>query len=326
MDAASTRKGMPGRLLRLLSLLQSRREWSGAELADRLGVTDRTVRRDVERLRELDYPVRSTTGTAGGYRLVSGRDLPPLLLDDDEAVAVAIGLATADNRSVAGIEESSMRALAKLEQVLPARLRPRLAAVTGATAAAPHRHPTPRVDPAVLAVLAACCRDREILSFDYRGRGGEPSARRVEPHHLVTVQGFWYLLAHDPDREDWRTFRVDRIERPSPTRRHHEPRELPAPDPATYLTRSFASARYTYTARISVALSAEEVRVGLFAPLPGDIEDRGTRRCTVRVSAESPELVTQYVAAVAALGAEYSLDAPDEIVRRVRELGRRLSG
>lgn len=315
---------MPGRLLRLLSLLQSRRTWSGAELAERLGITDRTVRRDVERLRELDYPVESTTGTAGGYRLMSGRNLPPLLLDDDEAIAVAIGLATTADGSVAGLEDSAIRALAKLEHVLPARLRPRLAAVGSATAAVPHRD-APRVDPSVLATLASCCRDQELVSFDYRSRAGQPSARRVEPHHLVTVQGRWYLIAWDPDRVDWRTFRLDRIDQPTSTRQGFTPRALPAPDPAGYLTESFASASYRYTASVTVALPAEAVRTGLFASIPGSVDRAGPDECTVRLSAESVELVVQFVAAIAALGAPVTVDAPEEVAEHVRQLGRVLT-
>lgn len=314
---------MPGRLLRLLALLQSRREWSGDELADRLGVSDRTVRRDIERLRELDYPVDGTTGTAGGYRLASGKNLPPLLLDDDEAVALAIGLVTGAG-GVAGVEESSTRALAKLERVLPARLRPRLAALAGATVAVPHRD-APAADPVLLAVLASCCRDHEMLSFDYGNRAGEVSTRGVEPHHLVTVRGHWYLLAYDTNRADWRTFRVDRIDDPRRTQRYFTPRDLPAPDPATYLTRSFAAARYRHTAWMTVRLPADDVRSGVFAAIPGEVEDRGPDECAVRLSADSAELVTQYVAAIAALGAEFTLDAPEEVVTRVRDLAHRLS-
>jgi len=160
---------MPGRLLRLLSLLQSRREWSGRELAERLGVTERTVRRDVDRLRSLDYPVTGTTGTAGGYQLGSGTNLPPLQLDDDEAIAVALGLVSAGGGGVSGMADSSMSPLAKLEQVLPARLRPQLAAVTSTVEAIP-RPGVPQVDPGVLAVVARCCRNGEIVAFDYRGR------------------------------------------------------------------------------------------------------------------------------------------------------------
>jgi predicted DNA-binding transcriptional regulator YafY len=319
----STRKEMPGRLLRLLSLLQSRREWSGAELAGRLGVTIRTVRRDVERLRALDYPVNSTTGIAGGYRLASGSALPPLLLDDEEAIAVAAGLVTAAGGSVHGIEDSSMRALAKLERVLPARLRPRLAALGGVAVSVPE-HGAPRVDTAVLAVLALSCQDGRMVSFDYRDRSGQTQARRVEPHSLVTVRRLWYLLAYDPDRADWRTFRVDRIDSPVQGHARFDPRELPAPDAASYLVRSFAEASYRYTARMTVRLPADDLRQRLFVPLRG-IEDLGPDDCAVRISAESAELVTQYVAAIAALGAPFTLDAPPEILDRLRRLAGRLA-
>ncbi|MCO5991508.1 YafY family transcriptional regulator [Actinoallomurus spadix] len=319
-----TRKNLPGRLLRLLALLQSRREWSGAELAERLGVTDRTLRRDITRLRALDYPVEGVTGTAGGYRLVSGRDLPPLLLDDEEAIAVALGLVTAADGSVAGIEESSARALAKLEQVLPARLRPRLAALSDAAVAVRHGN-VPRVAPDVLAVIAACRRDRRLLSFDYRNRADEAAPRRVEPHHLVTLRGRWYLIAYDPERADWRTFRADRIERPVPAHARFEPRELPAPDPAAFLTRGLARATYRHTVRMTVRLPADAVRAGRFFSIPGEIEDRGADGCAIRLSADSADLVVQCIALIAALGAEFTLDASPEIVERVRDLGRRLT-
>jgi predicted DNA-binding transcriptional regulator YafY len=317
---------MPGRLLRLLSLLQTRRTWSGAELAARLGVTDRTLRRDVDRLRALDYPVVSGTGTAGGYRLTSGRNLPPLQLDDDEALAVAIALATAAGGGVVGVEESALRALTKLQQVLPARLRPRLTALTGTTAAVAPRG-APPVDPDALAVLAACCRDSEILGFDYRDRDGRAMPRRVEPHHLVAHAGRWYLVAFDPERADWRTFRVDRMAELRPARRPFAPRELPDPDPATYLVRSFAAATYRHSARVAVGLSADAVRAGVFASIPGDVDARGPDACTVRLTAESAELVVQYVAAIATLGAPVTVDeASAEVSRRVRELAAVLVG
>lgn len=256
-------------MLRLLALLQSRRAWSGAELAERLGVTERTLRRDIDRLRALDYPVIGTTGIDGGYRLTSGNNLPPLLLADDEAVAVAVGLGDAASGSIAGIEDSSLRALVKLEQVLPPRLRPQLSALTGTTTAVANPD-TPQVDPTVLAVLTACSQEQEIITFDYHDRDDQPSSRRVEPHSLVTVHRLWYLLAYDPDRDDWRTFRVDRIHRPSRTHRPNTPRELPAPDAASYLTRSFAAASYRYTAHMTVQLPSETVRDGVFGPIPGD--------------------------------------------------------
>lgn len=312
-------------MLRLLSLLQSRREWTGAELAERLGITERTLRRDIDRLRTLDYPVVGTTGTAGGYRLTSGKNLPPLLLADDEAVAVAVGLVSAASGSIADIEDSSLRALVKLEQVLPARLRPRLAALTDTTTAMPSGRDTPQVDPTVLAVLSACSRDQEIVRFDYRNRAEEATSRRVEPHSLVTIHGLWYLLAYDPDRDDWRTFRVDRIHRPTRTHRTTSPRELPAPDAASYLTRLLATASYRYTARMTVRLPAETVRAAVFGPIPGEIEEHGPDRCGVRISANSVELVTQYVAVVAALGADFTVDAPAEVTHHLHQLARRLA-
>jgi predicted DNA-binding transcriptional regulator YafY len=317
----SMAKDMPGRLLRLLSLLQTRRTWSGAELSARLGVTDRTVRRDVDRLRALDYPVQTTTGIAGGYRLTSGRNLPPLLLDDDEALAVAIALATAAAGGVAGVEGSALAALTKLQQVLPARLRPRLTALTGTTAAVVP-HGAPKADPDLLAVVAACCRDAEMLAFDYRDRTGAAAPRRVEPHRVVSNAGRWYLVAFDPDRDDWRTFRLDRMADLRPTRRPFTPRELPAPDAATFLVRSFASATYRHTARLSVGLSADAVRAGVFASIPGEIDEQGDDACTVGLTAESVTLVVQFVAAIATLGAPVTVEEmSEEVGVAVRELG-----
>src|SRR5882724_4212458 len=203
------------RLLELLSLFQARRDWQGDELADRLGVTPRTIRRDVERLRGLGYPVESRTGRAGGYRLRAGTAMPPLLLDDDEAIAIAVGLGTAARASVTGIEESAVRALVKLEQVLPAHLRRRVAALGSATSTLPAAGPT--VDPQHLTVIATACRDSECLRFAYRRRDQTESRREVEPHSVVNVGRRWYLVAWDRGREDWRTFRIDRLARPAST-------------------------------------------------------------------------------------------------------------
>jgi predicted DNA-binding transcriptional regulator YafY len=311
-------------LLRLLALLQSRREWSGTELAERLGVTDRTVRRDVERLRSLDYPVTGTTGTAGGYRLASGKNVPPLLLDDDEAVAVAIGLAGAAASGVAGIEDSSMSALAKLERVLPARLRPSVAAVGAAEVVG--QVGAPRVDPGLLAVLAACCRDLEIVAFSYKSRRGEASRRRVEPAQLVSVARQWYLLAFDPDRADWRTFRVDRIADIAPTRHHFVARELPAADAATYLAESFAGAEYRHWVRMVVQLPADVVHRSFFQGSPGSITPLGENACEYRLSADSTALLVQYVGAIVALGADFTLEASPEALELLRTVGRKLAG
>src|SRR5437660_4255541 len=203
------------RLLELLSLLQGRRDWPGSELAARLEVSGRTIRRDMERLRQLGYPVESLTGPAGGYRLRAGTAMPPLLLDDDEAIAIAVGLRTAARASVTGIEETAVRALVKLEQILPTHLRRRVEALGSATIAPAVGGPT--VDPRHLTVIAAACRDSERLRFEYRSRDGIDSRREVEPHTVVNLGRRWYLVAWDRRREDWRSFRVDRLARPAST-------------------------------------------------------------------------------------------------------------
>jgi predicted DNA-binding transcriptional regulator YafY len=310
---------MPGRMLQLLALLQSRREWSGAELAERLEVTDRTVRRDVERLRDLGYPVDGTTGTAGGYRLASGRNLPPLLLDDDEAVAVAVGLLAAAGTGVADMAETAVRALAKLQQVLPARLRARVTAVGDTTVAGPQRGAA-GVDPALLLLLAAACRDHELLAFDYRRRDGVQARRRVEPYRLVTTYGYWHLLAFDPARDGWRAFRVDRLTDPAPTRARFTPRELPF-DPVEHVAAAITQAPYRYAGRATVAAPAETVLARLPAPLPGRVQAIDEHTCTVTLGADRLDLV---LADLVALGADFILDASDELRDAVREMGRRL--
>jgi predicted DNA-binding transcriptional regulator YafY len=310
-------------MLRLLSLLQSRREWSGRELADRLGVTERTVRRDVERLRSLDYPVTGTTGTAGGYRLGSGTHLPPLQLDDDEAIAVALGLVGAAGGGVSGIAESSMSALAKLEQVLPARLRPQLAAVSSSAEAIP-RPGVPQVDPGALAVLARCCRNHEIVAFDYQGRQRAASRRRVEPHQLLTLAWRWYLLAFDPDRDDWRIFRVDRIAAVTPVLHRFTPRVLPAADAASYLMESFASAQYRHTVHLTVEAPASAVSSAFEGVVRGIVEPVGPSSCVVRFSADTPAMLLTQVAAIASLGDFVVDQATPETAALIARVGGRL--
>lgn len=223
------------RLLRLLSLLQTNRNWSGTQLAGRLGVSTRTVRTDISRLRSLGYTVASTPGVAGGYRLRAGAVLPPQLLDDDEVVAVAVGLGTAGGGTVAGIEESSVRALAKLEQVMPARLRHRVHTLQAAMVALPSGAKVVR--PEALTAIAAACRDHVLLRLDYVDRRDISSVRTVEPHRLVHAGQRWYLVAFDLNRCDWRSFRVDRLTPRIPTGPRFVPRQLPEPDIATYVTR-----------------------------------------------------------------------------------------
>src|SRR5947208_354781 len=224
------------RLLALLSLLQQRREWSGPELADRLEVGPRTIRRDVEKLRDLGYPIEAAPGIAGGYRLAAGTQMPPLLLDDAEAIAVAVGLRSSASGSIAGIEESSVRALAKIEQILPDRLRDRVRALGDATST--FRVEGPRIDADELALIAGACRDGIRLRFSYTAKGGEATAREVEPAAVVHTGWRWYLVAYDLGRDDWRTFRVDRIAgRPQAGARGRR-RSVPGGDAAAFVKKS----------------------------------------------------------------------------------------
>jgi predicted DNA-binding transcriptional regulator YafY len=308
-----------GRLLRLLSLLQARREWPGHELADRLEVSGRTIRRDIERLRELGYPVDALTGPAGGYRLHAGTAMPPLLLDDDEAVAIAVGLRTAAGASVTGIEETSVRALVKLEQVLPSQLRRRVNALGAATATLPAGGPT--IDPEWLTAIAGACRDRERLRFPYRSREGVESRRLVEPHSLVNLGRRWYLVAWDCDREDWRTFRVDRLERPSAAGTRFKPRELPGGDPAEYVAANLSAAATRHNARVT--LYAPEADIAQRAAyLGGTLAPIDERTCELRLSDESLDwLATR----IAMLGVEFAVHEPPELAERLLELAQRFT-
>ncbi|MBF6178085.1 helix-turn-helix transcriptional regulator [Nocardia otitidiscaviarum] len=294
------------RLLRLLSLLQSRRDWTSAELSDRLRVTTRTVRKDIERLRELGYPVEARPGVDGGYRLGVGGALPPLLLDDDEAVAVAIGLRTAATGSIAGIEETSLRALTKLQRILPARLRHRVSAFGSHTLPVPARGPL--VDPEVLTVLAGVCRDNERLRFDYSSHSGADTRREVEPYRLVSHRQRWYLLAWDRGRDDWRTFRVDRIRPRTPTGPRFTPRALP-PDHeiSARVERGVGEGTWRYRARIIVHAPESHVRERL--PIPVEIEALGPDRCAFTPGSDHPLQLALYVGM---LDADFEVvDAPE---------------
>ncbi|MEU4550201.1 helix-turn-helix transcriptional regulator [Nonomuraea dietziae] len=259
------------RLLRLLSLLQSRPDWPGRELAERLDVTTRTVRNDIERLRILGYTVESTTGTAGGYRLGAGAALPPLILDDEEAVAVAVSLHAAASGTVTGIEETSLRALTKLQQMLPSRLRHRIDALGAATVSVAGRGPT--VDAETLTVIAAAIRDHEQLRFDYEGHDGTASARTAEPHRLVYTGRRWYLLAWDTGRADWRTFRADRIHPRTPNGPRFTPRRPPS-DAATHVVRGVASTAWRYPARVRLHAPPAQLSE-LLPPTAGLLHDDG---------------------------------------------------
>jgi predicted DNA-binding transcriptional regulator YafY len=304
------------RLLRLLALLQTRREWSGAELAERLEVTTRTVRNDIERLRLLGYAVSSRTGVAGGYRLGSGAAMPPLLLDDEEAVAVGLGLGAAAASTVTGIEETSLRAITKLEQTLPARLRPRLDALRQATVSAAGGGPT--VDADILVALATACRDTQQLRFDYTTHAGESELRRVEPHRLVYTGHRWYLLAWDRDRADWRTFRADRVRPRLPTGPRFTPREPPE-DAARHVLRGTASSAWRYPARIRLHAAAKEI-ADRITPAGGLLTAVDERSCVLETGGDS---MLNLVAYLTSLEVAFDVLDPPELRELLRTLADR---
>jgi predicted DNA-binding transcriptional regulator YafY len=292
------------RLLRLLSLLQARRDWTGPQLAERLSVTTRTVRNDIERLRTLGYPVRATPGVSGGYRLGAGAALPPLLLDDEEAVAVAIGLRAAASGPVAGMAETTVRVLAKLEQLLPARLRHRVSSLAAASVSMPASGPT--VEPETLTILAGAIRDRLRLRFDYRDHGGAVSSRRVEPHRMVHTGQRWYLVGWDVDRDDWRTYRIDRLTPQTPTGPRFAPREPPGGDLAAYVAEGVGTATWRYRATVTVHASAASVRGRL--PSAVRVTADGPRRSRVEVGSDDAQALASYLGLI---GADFTVD-PDE--------------
>jgi predicted DNA-binding transcriptional regulator YafY len=306
------------RLLELLSLLQARRDWPGDELADRLEVSGRTIRRDMERLRQLGYPVESLSGPAGGYRLRAGSAMPPLLLDDEEAIAIAVGLRTAARASVIGIEETAVRALVKLEQVLPAHLRRRVGALGSATSTLPVGGPT--VDPQHLTLIAAACRDCECLRFGYRSRDGTESRREVEPHSLVNHGRRWYLVAWDRRRDDWRTFRIDRLAKPAPTGVRFMSRTLPAKDAAEYVQRSITGAPYRFEARVTLHAAAEEIRCRVPAYW-GTIEPIDAHTCAYRTGDDD---LRWLALRIAMLGVDFEVHEPPELLEHLRTLASRL--
>jgi predicted DNA-binding transcriptional regulator YafY len=299
-------------------MLQGRRDWPGDELANRLEVSGRTIRRDIERLRRLGYPVESLTGPAGGYRLQAGTAMPPLLLDDDEAIAIAVGLRTAARASVTGIEETAVRALVKLEQVLPHHLRRRVSALGAATFTL--SMPGPTVDPQHLTVIAAACRDSECLRFGYRSRDGTETRRQVEPHSLVNLGRRWYLVAWDRAREDWRTFRVDRMARPASIGVRFEPRRLPARDAAAYIERSMTEAPHRYEARLTLHAPASEIEARVPAHW-GTVTPIDDRSCEFRAGDDHLGWLGMRVAM---LDVDFDVHEPPELAEHLNALaGRR---
>ncbi|PCG83048.1 transcriptional regulator [Streptomyces sp. WZ.A104] len=317
------------RLLSLLSLLQARRDWPGQALAERLEVSPRTVRRDVDRLRELGYPIVAFKGPDGGYRLDAGARLPPLLFDDDQAVALAVALRTAAATG-AGIGEAAARALTTVRQVMPDRLRHRLDALRITAVERTPGPPGPQADPRVLMALSAAVHAGEVLRFDHSPAhaprtdetgGSAARPRRVEPHHLVTWGGRWYLVGWDLDRADWRTFRVDRIAPRTPTGPRFTPREVPGGDVAAFVAARFRGSDgpdgWPCRGEVILGLPASEVSGYL---RDGVVEELGPDRCRLVLGTWSWAGVA---AAVARFDADFEIVGPDEFRDAVADLARR---
>jgi predicted DNA-binding transcriptional regulator YafY len=283
-------------MLRLLSLLQARPNWTGPDLASRLGVTPRTLRRDVSRLRVLGYPVEALSGPAGGYQLARGGALPPLLLDDEEAIAVALGLRTAAGGGLAGLEDAAIAALAKIEQVLPARLRDRLTAIDKATVRLrPSETPGTALDTDLLVTTAQACRRSERMRFDYVDSAGRGTERHVEPLQLVFASRRWYLVARDRDRDAWRTFRVDRIRRPVLTGLRFE--HVDPPDAAALVAEGLAVSSYRWQAKVLLKIKHEEA-VRVVSPTVGVVTP--TRGGTLlRIGADDLPWIARYLSSLA---------------------------
>jgi predicted DNA-binding transcriptional regulator YafY len=307
------------RLLSLLSLLQTPREWPGPELARRLDVTTRTVRNDVERLRRMGYPVHATRGAVGGYRLSAGAAMPPLLLEDDEAVAVAVSLRTATGGAVEGLEETALRALTKLQQVLPPRLGRRVDALQSHTVRVSGQRQGPHVEGGLLALIAATARDREIMRFRYSDHSGAGTERRVEPYRLVNWGRRWYLVAFDLERAGWRTFRIDRITGPRAIGHRFTLRPLPAADIAAYVAANTRQIQMKVRGRVIVHAPAEEVaaRMGSWS---SSIEPQGPDRCLVQLGGRSVDDIAFWLGV---LESDFDVVDSPELAAAVRRIADR---
>jgi predicted DNA-binding transcriptional regulator YafY len=309
------------RTLRLLSLLQTHRFWAGGELAGRLDVSVRTLRRDIDRLRELGYPVEASRGVDGGYQLAAGAALPPLVVDDDEAVAIAVGMQAAAQGAVAGIEEPAVRALTKVVQVMPPRLRRRVDALRAVTEPANWgTGAAPALDPAVLIAVAQACRDTERLEFAYTARGGESTQRHVEPHRLVPLGRRWYLVAYDLVRHDWRSFRLDRLTDPRTPGTRFRTRELPAADAATFVRAGVEVQErpHRVEARVHAPAARVQERIGRW----GTVEELDEGSCVLRMTTDTLDWSAM---ALGSIGAEFEVLAPAELAEYVREWGARFT-
>ncbi|HET9956758.1 MAG TPA: YafY family protein [Polyangiaceae bacterium] len=313
---------MPGtsaRLLRLLALLQARKYWPGPELAERLEITTRTLRRDIDRLRELGYPVQAASGVAGGYQLGAGATLPPLLLEDDEALAVALGLLTTASGAVVGLDEAALRALAKLEQVLPSRLQRRMGSLRASlTSLESH---APKVEASVLGSVAAACRDRDRLQFRYEDARGQSRQRDVEPAGLVHMGGRWYLVAWDLERVAFRTFRLDRIAKKVSLGPRFSPRELPeGGDLRAYVARQVTSVVYPVRAEIEFAAPLATLRERV-PPGVGMLEALDRDRCLLKTGAHSMSHLALHIAL---LQVDFVVRSPPEMIEYLERLRSRL--
>ncbi|QGQ20408.1 WYL domain-containing protein [Cellulomonas sp. JZ18] len=310
------------RTLRLLSLLQQRRHWSGGDLADRLGVSLRTLRRDVDRLRELGYPVEARPGVAGGYALAPGAALPPLVLDDEEAVALAVGLGAAASTGVTDLAEPSVRALAKVVPVMPARLRRRVDAlrsvtVPGTWGAGPGGA---GATADVLTAVALACRDGERLAFAYTAADGARTDRTVDPYRLVPLGSAWYLVAWDVDRTDWRVFRLDRLDVPRGTGRPFAPRPLPADDVAAWVRERVSGG--PERRRVEAVVDAPASVVRRRVPWWLSAEDEPDGRCRVRLDVDD---LLWAVTALGLVGTGFTVVSPPELVTTLEQVAGRLA-
>lgn len=306
------------RLLKLLGLLEGRIDWTADELARRLEVTPRTIRRDITRLRDLGYPVEAVAGPGGGYRLGAGGKLPPLLLDDDEALAVALGLRVSATTAVSGLEDSSLSALAKLEHVLPARLRSRLEDVSEATTSMLGAI-RPDVDHSTLALVASTVRKRERLRMTYTDSDGRRTERRIEPVRLVHTGRHWYLVAFDLDRDDWRTFRLDRIAEPMATGMKAARRR--GPDPVELVQRGITVDAWKYPASVLLHASAERARREI-SPRVGTVEPIDGASCRLIIGADEMRWLARYLLS---LSMEFEVESPDELRAELVSIGRELA-
>jgi predicted DNA-binding transcriptional regulator YafY len=311
------------RTLALLSLLQTHRHWKGSELAKHLRVSERTVRRDVDRLRGLGYPVDAGPGVDGGYRLAVGAHIPPLLLDDDEAVALIVGLRTTAVAAIEGIEDTSLRLMAKVDQMLPDRVRRRVDALHGSVDVLSWSPVVETIPPATLTMLAQGCRDREEVRFDYRRRDGEESRRLVRPLHLVSAGRRWYLVAWDVRRTDWRTFRVDRIDQPKLGGARFAPLALPAQDPASFVAEGLRSRATEFLATVVIDGSSEEIAAKM-RWFDAVAEDVGLGQTRIGLRAESLDWLASMIAILALSFDVVIVEAPDGTRERLARTATRL--